>query len=69
MARKMTVSQIRKMVETELEHLEKTIPVFREGVENPQVRELLIKAQARRDAMQDVLVSLNTGVDYISMKR
>jgi len=55
-----SLKELKRIIEKALEKQEEYINVF-SGSDNPQVKELFIAAQAKKDLLQGILYYINTG--------
>ncbi len=59
MARK-SLKELKFIIENEIKKQEESINVFA-GNNNPQVKELFVAAQAKKDVLEGILYYINTG--------
>jgi len=59
MARK-SLKELKSIIENEIKKQEESINVFA-GNNNPQVKELYIEAQAKKEVLEGILYYINTG--------
>jgi len=55
-----SLKELKHIVEKAIKEQEKFINAF-EGSDNPQVKELFIATQAKKDLLQEILYYINTG--------
>ena len=55
-----SLKELKSIIENEIEKQEEYINIFAKN-DNPQVKELFIAAQARKDVLKGILYYINTG--------